>query len=486
VAEPTDVQRLAREIAAGATPEERRALLDALMSGQVASIFEKLQADEEPTLRPIPDDVRGFRVRLDLHGARPPVWRRLELPGDLTLTRLHDVIQASMGWHDGHLHRFRTARDHRSPSFVTQFDLDEGDEGVLEDDVRVDQLLAASGDELWYEYDFGDGWEHRLVVEDVSDDPPATARCVAGRMACPPEDCGGLGGYEALAAWVRSGYDDALLPAGFENAAQARDWLPLDWHPDHFDVDAADAAVAGAVAEPVALTGELAELSEELDRRGIRLLRQVLGRPLSHGPTDVTEEEAARLTRTYRTFLQVVGDGVKLTAAGYLPPAVVEQFAERSGIAGWWIGKANREDLTPPVAGVRDAARALGLVTVRQGHLAPTSAGRRCRGDGVALWRHVVTRLPLGRSDFDRHAGWLTLAVAGSGVPVQDWRDEVSDLLMAVGWRSDGGSYALTAIRNPTLEVLEELAGAASAHRGLVEGVDPGVATTARAVIRRG
>ena len=147
MAKPTDAERLAKQLLAGATPEEGRALLDSLLSGRVSSIFEKLQS-AEPTLRSAPTEVRGFRVRLDLHGAKPPVWRRLELPGDLTLPRLHDVIQAVMGWTDSHLHRFRTGSDHRSPYFVTTFDLDEGEDGVPEDDVRLDQLVAVKGDEL--------------------------------------------------------------------------------------------------------------------------------------------------------------------------------------------------------------------------------------------------------------------------------------------------------------------------------------------------
>ena len=126
------------------------------------------------------------------------------------------------------------------------------------------------GDELWYEYDFGDGWDHKLVVEEVLEEPPSTARCTVGRMACPPEDCGGIGGYEELAAWVRSGYDDAQLPGVFDDAAHAHDWLPLDWRPDHFDVEETNAALAIAVAEPVAVTGELAELAEQLEHRGIR------------------------------------------------------------------------------------------------------------------------------------------------------------------------------------------------------------------------
>ena len=187
---------------------------------------------------------------------------------------------------------------------------------------------------------------------------------------------------------MRSGYDDALLPGNFDDAAHARDWLPIDWHPDQFDVEETNTALAIAVAEPVAVTGELAELAEQLDHRGIRLLREVLGRPFSHGPTDVSDVEAARLTETYRTFLDVIGDGVTLTAAGYLPPTVVEQVAERSGISEWWIGKANREDLTHPVAEIRTTARALGLVSRPQGPPVPDRRRRPLPGPAGAVAAH--------------------------------------------------------------------------------------------------
>src|SRR4051812_19646830 len=125
---------------AGVNATEGRALLETLMNAQASSFLEKLTRNQEPTLLPVPTEVRGVRVRLDLHGAKPPVWRRLELPGDLSLPRVHDVIQAAMGWTSGHLHRFRTGSDPRAPYFLTQFDLEEGDSGTLEDDVRLDQL----------------------------------------------------------------------------------------------------------------------------------------------------------------------------------------------------------------------------------------------------------------------------------------------------------------------------------------------------------
>ena len=332
--DPPDLQNLVKQLMAGASPAEGKALLDALMSGQVTSIFEKLNARSEPTLLPVPIATRGFRVRLDLHGAKPPIWRRLELPGDLPLPRIHDVIQSAMGWYDSHLHRFRTGNDHRSPYFITDFDLDEGEEGLLEDNVRLDQILAEKGDELWYEYDFGDGWDHKLVVEEV-----LGSAAGGGALHRRPDGLPARGLWRDSAAtrrswrlgpqWVRR---RRCFPGVFEDAEHGHGWLPLDWHPDRFDLEETNAALAVAVAEPVAVTGELAELAEQLEHRGIRLLREVLGRPFSHGPTDVSEDEAARLTETYRIFLDLIGDGVPLTAAGYLKPALVEQIAERSGI----------------------------------------------------------------------------------------------------------------------------------------------------------
>jgi hypothetical protein len=485
VADQTDVEHLVKQLMAGATPEESKALIEALMNRQVTSIFEKLKLDERPELRPVPERTRGFRIRLDLHGAKPPIWRRLELPGDLTLPRVHVAIQAAMGWTDSHLHRFRMGNDHRSPYFATEFDLDDGDDGMPEHDVRLDQVIAEKGDELWYEYDFGDGWDHKLVVEAVLDDPPATVRCTAGRMACPPEDCGGIWGYEEIAAWVRSGYDDARLPQAFQDAEHGRDWLPVDWHPDHFDLDETNAALEIACAEPVAVTGELADLADQMERRGIRALREVLGRPISHGPIDVTEDEAARLTETYRIFLDVVGDGVALTAAGYLPPTVVEEIAARTGVAEWWIGKANREDMTHPVAEIRSTARALGLVSVRKGRLSPTAAAQRCAGDPQAILRHILGRLPIGTKDFERHAGWVVLAVAGSGTPAEQWRAETAALLHALGWSSGHDRFAPPPPTSPTLQVLEQLAGASRVRWGEVKGTDFAVAAAARASIRR-
>jgi hypothetical protein len=101
----------------------------------------------------------------------------------------------------------------------------------------------------------------------------------------------------------------------------------------------------------------------------------------------------------YRWFLERVGERLPLTSAGYLPPAVVAEIMQRFGWDAHWFGKGNREDLTIPVAQLRESARQLGLVRVYRGRLKCTEAGRRLRDDPAGLWRHVSARLPLGRSE---------------------------------------------------------------------------------------
>lgn len=284
-----------------------------------------------------------------------------------------------MGWFDAHLHRFRTGSDHRSPYFVTPFDLEEGEDGVLESGVRLDQVLAAKGDQLWYEYDFGDGWEHVITAEALLGEPPAEVRCTAGQMACPPEDCGGIMGYTELAEWVRGDCPPSSVPEPFDDEAHALAWLPSDWHPDRFDVEATNASLALALAEPPRVAEELGELLGRLERFGQRTLTEALMRSELTLAPEIGAGDATRLVEPFLALLDVLGDGVRLTGAGYLPPALVEHLAERTGVTGWWIGKANREDQTWPVAQLRDSARALGLVSVRKGTLAPTASRAGCR-----------------------------------------------------------------------------------------------------------
>ncbi|GFZ87835.1 hypothetical protein GCM10011359_16460 [Nesterenkonia alkaliphila] len=437
----------------------------------------------EPQLRPVPDVTRGFRVRLDLLDTKPPVWRRLDLPGGITLPRLHVVIQEAMGWTDSHLHKFRTGTGPDAGEFLTQFDLDEGDEGIVEDDVRLDQVLAAVGDRLWYDYDFGDGWRHRLRVEAVLDEPPTAPVCIKGKLACPPEDCGGVWGYTELAEWVRSDYDDARLPHVFPSKGDALSWLPEAWHPDEFDLAEINERISWVTADPVAVTEELASLLDLSANRGARQLRDTLAHPASYGTTRLDGEEAARITEPFRALLDVIGEGQPLTASGYLKPTLVKQLAQATGLTEWWIGKVNREDLTWPIWQLRDLARQLGLVAVRSGRITPTRVARGAGADPQAMVEHISKRLPLGRKPAERHAGWTALATVGAESPAEHWKDQISEMMYGLGWRDGRHMFAPPQPHSATLETLEIMAGS---MRGptRIRGVHLGVAALARGAIR--
>lgn len=124
----------------------------------------------EPHVLPASSVPTRLVVRIDLLDVEPPIWRRIVLGSDHALADVHHVLQATMGWRDSHLHQFVQGTDgeHRVRPFLTDVDAEQGiDEGVREGDVRLDQVLVAVGGVLHYEYDFGDGWEHRLAVEEV-------------------------------------------------------------------------------------------------------------------------------------------------------------------------------------------------------------------------------------------------------------------------------------------------------------------------------
>ena len=132
-----------------------------------------------------------YRLRIDLKGAKPPIWRRVEVPGDLTLSALHDVIQTVFEWEGYHLHVFETGYGDFGDGDV---DLGHG----LDGDVTVEQILAGPGAKLTYVYDYGDYWEHVVRVERTYQGDPEVhyPRCIGGRRAAPPEDCGGLWEYQ--------------------------------------------------------------------------------------------------------------------------------------------------------------------------------------------------------------------------------------------------------------------------------------------------
>jgi len=155
------------------------------------------------TKRPHISPAKGhiYHLGISLLHVEPEIWRRVEV-GDITLAKLHGIIQNTVGWTHSHLHLYRTeAGEFTDPRFglAREWQADIGDSRRI----RLSDLLQGTSDTFIYEYDFGDTWQHRIACEAIREFPAGAldrvpARCLAGARACPPEDCGGADGYAQL------------------------------------------------------------------------------------------------------------------------------------------------------------------------------------------------------------------------------------------------------------------------------------------------
>lgn len=188
-------------------------------------------------------------LRITLRETKPPIWRRVAVPADITLGQLHEVIQIAMGWTDSHLHQFivQDKSLKRGPDVIARM-VEEGRwdevaiasrgvrifgpkadplgggldlEGEDEDAVTLGEVCPKVRSKLTYEYDFGDGWEHVIEVQKIVEPNPGEAY--------PPEDCGGVFGYyhmlEVAADPEHEEYDEII------------EWMGEDFDPEAFDID---------------------------------------------------------------------------------------------------------------------------------------------------------------------------------------------------------------------------------------------------------
>lgn len=176
-----------------------------------------------------------YQIKVTLSGITPPVWRRIQIPTEYSFWDLHVAIQDAMGWLDYHLHLFDIKKGRRTVKIGIPDD--EGfDEGILPDwEVNVGDYLSEPGDSVYYDYDFGDGWTHSVLLEGVllREQGEKYPKCIGGARACPPEDCGGVGGYYDLI--------ETLTKRGSRRYREMVDWLQnhaknyYPYKPDHFD-----------------------------------------------------------------------------------------------------------------------------------------------------------------------------------------------------------------------------------------------------------
>jgi hypothetical protein len=170
-----------------------------------------------------------YQVKITLKWSKPPIWRRVVVRADMRLDRLHDLIQIVMPWTNSHMHHFvaeRTFYGRPDPEFA-----DMGPETLNEKGYTLADLAPVAKSKFIYEYDFGDSWEHEVTVEKVLPPDPAFKHptCLAGANACPPDDCGGMGGYYNLL--------EALGNPKHPEHADLKEWVGGQWDAQRFHLD---------------------------------------------------------------------------------------------------------------------------------------------------------------------------------------------------------------------------------------------------------
>ena len=171
-------------------------------------------------------DLSVYQLKVTLRDSKPPIWRRIQVTSDIRLSTLHQVLQVVMGWEDAHLHQFMAHGFYYGTPHP-----DFGFEVKNEQHASLQQVVSRAKDKLIYEYDFGDSWEHELLVEKILplEEGKHYPVCLTGKRACPPEDCGGIWGYTSLLDAIR----DPEHPEHEERVA----WVGSTFDPDIFDLD---------------------------------------------------------------------------------------------------------------------------------------------------------------------------------------------------------------------------------------------------------
>jgi hypothetical protein len=187
-----------------------------------------------------------YHLHVQLVGIEPPVWRRMVVPGAISLHTLHKMLQVVMGWENAHLYVFRLTINEKTTMYGLP-DADRESSGTRIRDSRrtkLDATVWADWLQLTYEYDLGDSWMHQITIEKIEQLADEnlnealwiTPRCLAGSRACPPEDAGGIGGYTVfLEAWQNPKHPEHQ---------RLREWAGAYYDPELFSVQQANSALA--------------------------------------------------------------------------------------------------------------------------------------------------------------------------------------------------------------------------------------------------
>lgn len=173
-----------------------------------------------------------FQFKIKLKRIKPMIWRRIQVPSSCTFGQLHDFILAAMGWSGGHLHEFVMMHpkyyEHVHIGAVNDFS-GTGDKVINEDKTRINRYFSLTNTKALYTYDFGDDWEHEIVLEKILKPLEGVSYplCLDGKRACPPDDCGGVWGYQNLL--------EILSDPTHEEYDEMLEWCGHPIDPEEFD-----------------------------------------------------------------------------------------------------------------------------------------------------------------------------------------------------------------------------------------------------------
>lgn len=177
-------------------------------------------------------DAPVYQIKITLRHSKPPIWRRLLISSETTLAKLHRIIQEAMGWYDSHLHMFEIHGERYSapspydPSHLAELGAKSSSR------VKLSRLISQEGEKFSYDYDFGDDWQHEILIEKILPPDPLQKLpvCLKGKRACPPEDVGGVWGYEIFLA--------AIKDPNHPEHEMYTEWIDGDdFDPEEFDID---------------------------------------------------------------------------------------------------------------------------------------------------------------------------------------------------------------------------------------------------------
>lgn len=179
-----------------------------------------------------PVETQIYQLKITLRDSKPPIWRRVQVPNDVSLGKLHRIIQEAMGWSDYHLHQFRLRE-----TYYGVPDPDDFHEVKDEKTVKLSRLVSRPKAKLLYEYDFGDSWEHEILLEKILPPDPGVQYpvCITGKRACPPEDCGGVWGYDSFL--------EAIQNPNHPEHDEMLEWIGGSFDPEAFDVETVNKAL---------------------------------------------------------------------------------------------------------------------------------------------------------------------------------------------------------------------------------------------------